>query len=71
MTQEKTETTKTSKIDYFVHAIVVNGRGEKIGSSIGVAFNNKKGNGWTAYLDATPIPIDGQIKLLGLVPNPK
>ena len=66
----KTETTKTSKIDFYVHAVVQNGRGEKIGSSIGVAFNNKNRNGFTLYLDATPIPIDGQIKLVGLVPKP-
>lgn len=69
MTQEKTETTKKSKIDYRVHTILADGSGERIGASIGVAFNNKNGNGWTVYLDATPIPLHGQIKLLGLVPK--
>ena len=68
---KQTETEKKTKVDYYVHAVVQNGRGDKIGSSIGVAFNNKSGNGFTAYLDATPIPIDGQIKLVGLIPNQK
>lgn len=68
---KQTETEQKTKVDYYVHAIVVDGRGDRIGSSIGVAFNNKSGNGWTAYLDATPFPIDGQIKIVGLVPNPK
>jgi len=71
MSTTKTETEKTTKVDFYVHAIVQNGRGERIGSSIGVAFNNKNGNGFTAYLDATPIPIDGQIRLVGLIPSPK
>lgn len=61
----------TSKIDYFVHAIVADGRGERIGNSIGVAFNNKSGNGFTMYLDASPIPIDGQVKMVALKPTPK
>lgn len=69
MTTSKTETTKTNKIDYYIHAVVQDGRGDRIGSSIGVAFNNKNGNGFTAYLDAQPIPIDGKIKLVGLIPN--
>ncbi len=71
MTDKKTpQPEKASKIDYYVHPIVANGRGEKIGSSIGVAFNNKSENGFTMYLDAQPIPIDGQVKLVVLKPNP-
>ncbi len=66
-----TETEKKTKVDYYVHAIVQNGRGDRIGSSIGVAFNNKSGTGFNIYLDALPIPIDGQIKLVALAPNPK
>lgn len=61
----------TSKIDYYVHAIIADGRGERIGNNIGVAFNNKSGNGFTMYLDANPIPIDGQVKLVALKPNPQ
>ena len=71
MTQQ-TENSKTqSKIDYRIHVVVADGRDDRIGASIGVAFNNKNGNGFTAYLDAMPIPLDGRIKLVGLVPDSK
>ena len=71
MTDKKTQPEKTSNVDYYVHPIIPNGRNERIGSSIGVAFNNKSGNGITMYLDASPIPIDGQVKLVVLKPEPK
>ncbi len=69
MTKQTENTKKENKFDYRIHVVVADGRDDRIGSSIGVAFNNKKGNGFTAYLDAVPIPLDGRIKLVGLVPE--
>ena len=67
---KQTENTKTQNtFDYRIHVVVADGRGDRIGSSIGVAFNNKNENGFTMYLDAVPIPLDGKIKLVGFVPN--
>lgn len=69
MTKQTENSKKETKFDYRIHVVVADGRGDRIGSSVGVAFNNKNGNGFTAYLDAMPIPLDGKIKLVGLVPD--
>ena len=69
MTQKTENTKKETKFDYRIHVVVADGQNDRIGSSIGVAFNNKNKNGFTAYLDAVPIPLDGKIKLVGLVPE--
>ena len=71
MTTQKTETTQTGKKpDFYVHAVVPQGRGNRIGGRLGVVFNHKKGEGFTIYLDANPIPVDGQIELVAYPPKP-
>ena len=64
-------TTNTPKKtpDYYVHATVPNGRGNRIGSRIGAIFNHNKGDGFTILLDAQPIPSEGQIELVAYRPK--
>ncbi|MCB0518504.1 MAG: hypothetical protein H6577_10000 [Lewinellaceae bacterium] len=78
MTTPKTETQPKAdsngnagnKPDYYVHAVVPQGRGTRIGGRLGVVFNHKNGEGFTIYLDANPIPVNGQIELVAYVPKP-
>lgn len=64
MTQETLTTKKKTKPNFAIHATVPNGRGTRIGASIGVAFKHKNGDGFSIYLDAQPIALDGQINLV-------
>ncbi len=68
--QPETQPPKPNKPDQYVYAIVPNGRGNRIGARLGVVFNHKTGGGFTLYLDAVPIPKDGQIELVGYPPKP-
>ena len=55
--------------DFNIHATIPQGRGTRIGARIGVAFKHGKGEGFTLYLDAQPIPLDGQIELVAYPPT--
>jgi hypothetical protein len=70
MTTPKTETPKKNTPDFYVHAVVPNDQGNRIGASLGRVFNHKKGEGFTLYLDAQPIPNNGQIELVAYPPKP-
>ena len=69
MTTQNTNTEQKRAPDFHIHAIVPNGRGNRIGSRIGVAFNHNKGDGFTIYLDAQPIPYSGKIELIAYPPK--
>lgn len=75
MTTTKTETTQTTPLkntpNFNVHAVVPDGRGTRIGSRIGVVFNHKNGQGFSMYLDAQPIPLEGRIELVAYPYEPK
>ncbi len=70
MTKQTTETPKKNLPDFYVHAVVPNGRANRIGASLGRVFNHKNGKGFTLYLDATPIAVEGQIELVAYPPKP-
>lgn len=57
------------KPDLFIHVKVQDGRSDRIGSRIGVAFHHKDGTGLNIILDAMPIPVDGRIELVGFPPK--
>ena len=61
----------SSKVDYNVHVIIPDGDSDRIGPKLGVAFNNKSGNGFSIILNAYPIPINGKVKLVALKPTPQ
>ena len=60
------ETTK-NKPSVYIHAKVPNGKGTRVGSQIGVGwfFETDDGVGVNIVLDAQPIPLNGQIELVG------
>ena len=60
---------QSRKPDYYVHTKVQDGRNDRIGSRIGVAFYHKDGNGLNLILDAQPIPMDGRIELVAFQPK--
>ena len=65
-----TQQTEKKQPDFKVHTVVAQGRGQtRIGPQIGVAYFNKDGQGLKAYLNAQPIPVDGQIELAFFVPT--
>ncbi len=64
-----TEATTKKTPDYNIHVSVPNGRSTRVGPRIGVAFKHKSGDGLTIYLNAQPIPVDGQIELVAFVPE--
>lgn len=55
--------------DLNIHVKIPNGRDTKIGSRIGVGFFHKDGVGVNIFLDAQPIPLNGQIELVGFPPK--
>ena len=57
-------TQETRKPDLVITTKIANGRGDRIGARIGVAFKHTSGNGFNIILDAQPIPLDGQIHLI-------
>lgn len=57
------------KPDLYIHVKVQDGRSDRIGSRIGVAFHHKDGAGLNIILDAMPIPVDGRIELVGFPPK--
>lgn len=61
--------TQGRKPDLYVHTKVQDGRSDRIGSRIGVAFHHKDGTGMNIILDAMPIPVDGRIELVGFPPK--
>lgn len=61
---------KRNMPNLFAYATVPNGRTTRIGSRIGVVFNHRSGEGFTVYLDAVPIPMDGQIEIVCYPPRP-
>lgn len=38
--------------------------GKSYFTRLGVAFENKNGDGWNVLLDAMPAPVDGQYKIM-------
>lgn len=45
--------------------------GKSYFNRIGVAFPSKTGEGYSVLLDAIPAPVDGQFKILLMVPKPR
>lgn len=68
MTDEVENPTQRKKPDLYIHTKVPNGRDMKIGARIGVGFLHSDGIGVNIILDAQPIPVDGQIQLIGFAP---
>ena len=64
------ETTK-SNIAFNIHASILDGRNNRVGAKLGVAFKHKNGSGLSIILDAQPIPVDGRIELVAFEPKPK
>ena len=62
-------TQENNKPSLYIHAKVADGRSDRIGPRIGVAFKHKQGEGFSIFLDAQPIPIDGRISLVGFPPK--
>ena len=54
-----------------IHASVPDGRNNRVGAKIGVAFKHKNEKGLTILLDASPIPVNGRIELVAFEPQPK
>lgn len=74
MTDTSNQSTgKTNKPSVYIHAKVPNGRGTKVGAQIGVGwfFESNGDVGINIVLDATPIPLDGQLQLVGFPPSDK
>ena len=71
MTDNQTQTTSKKTPDLYIHVKVPNGRDSKIGSRIGVGFLHSDGVGVNIILDAQPIPLNGQIELVGFPPKDK
>ena len=71
-TANQTATGK-NKPSVLIHAKVPNGRGTKIGAQIGAGwfFENNGDVGINIILDASPIPLDGQIQIVGFPPSDK
>lgn len=59
-----TDQQQTNTPDLYLYAKVSDGRKDRIGSRIGVAFKHKNGVGYNILLDAQPIPVDGRIQLV-------
>ncbi|MBI1227774.1 MAG: hypothetical protein GC192_21245 [Bacteroidetes bacterium] len=51
--------------DFNIHTKVADGAETRIGPRIGVAFRHKDGEGLNILLDAMPIPLNGQVELVG------
>ena len=62
-------TQESNKPDLHIHSKIADGRSDRIGPRIGVAFKHKQGEGFNILLDAQPIPIDGRISLVGFPPQ--
>lgn len=45
--------------------------GKTYWTRVGVAFQSKDGTGWNVLLDAMPAPVDGQYKIMLMVPKPR
>ena len=45
--------------------------GKSYFTKIGAAFPSKQGNGYTLMLDAVPASVDGQYRILLMVPKPR
>jgi len=69
MTDNQPQTTNKRTPDLYIHTKVANGRDSKIGSRIGVGFLHGDGVGVNIILDAQPIPLNGQIELVGFPPK--
>lgn len=69
MTTQNTRPKNTRTPDFYIHTVVPNGRANRIGARIGVAFYHKKGDGFSIYLDAQPIPLDGKLELVAYSPK--
>ena len=65
MTDTQQTTKEKRKPDLYIHTKIPNGRDTKIGSRIGVGFLHNDGVGVSLFLDAQPIPFDGQIQIVG------
>ena len=62
-------TQESKKPDLYIYAKVADGDDSRIGPRIGVAFKHRGSEGINILLDAQPIPIEGQIQLVGFPPN--
>ena len=65
MSDTVNETQKKKAPDLTIHTKIPDGQDTKIGSRIGVGFFHKDGVGVNIFLDAQPIPLNGQIELVG------
>ncbi len=65
-----TKLPKKNKPNFYVYATVPYEDKSKVGASIGRVFNHKTGGGFTIYLDAVPIPNEGQVELVAYIPKP-
>lgn len=68
MTDNQTPTDKRTP-DLYFYVKVQNGDDTKIGSRIGAGFLHGDGVGVNVFLDAQPIPVNGQIELVGFPPK--
>jgi len=73
MTDLNQTTEKGNKPSVYIHAKVPQGRGTKIGAQIGAGwfFESNGDVGINIILDAQPIPVDGQLHLVGFAPKDK
>ena len=72
MTNTTDNTTENKKTpDFYIHAKTYKGVESKIGSRIGAAFYHKNEKGLNIFLDAQPIPLNGQIELVAFAPDEK
>ena len=69
MSDTANETQKKRTPDLIICTKIPNGQETKIGSRIGVGFFHKDGVGVNIFLDAQPIPLNGQIELVGFPPK--
>ena len=69
MSDTVNETQKKRTPDLTIHTKIPEGQDTKIGSRIGVGFFHKDGVGVHIILDAQPIPLNGQIELVGFPPK--
>jgi len=69
MTDTKTQTTEKKTPGLYIHVKVPHGKDTRIGARIGVGFLHSDGAGMNIILDAQPIPVNGQIELVGFPPK--
>ena len=69
MTDHQTQSGDKKTPDLYIHVKGPHGKDSRIGSRIGVGFLHGDGVGVNILLDAQPIPVNGQIELVGFPPK--